>query len=101
MIDLSKTPDEVITIHDDDDAKVFLTYLGLFERLRESHQRPELSGKWASCIKGDTATHWIAAYFYSGFKNAAENGYVIHCLPKSRYTFQQFLANLAGKARKV
>ena len=83
MKPLSKSPNEIVEISDDTDAKALLVQLGVINKFPES---PNLSEPWAARVGyADHPTHWIMATLFTGFPNAIDNGYVIYCLPKSQF----------------
>ena len=95
MTPLEATPNQFRKITDDTDAKALLVQYGILEKLLE-HRRPaHLSGEWSASLHfPGHPTHWISAVRYEGFTNPADNGYVLHCIPKSQCSFEQFRAAL-------
>lgn len=95
MKDLTTTPNELIEITNDHDAKALLLQLGVLDKFS---QRGPLADKWSEALHFTThPTHWVLARLYTGFKNPADNGYVVQCFPKSRFSIEQ-MKQIAAKA---
>jgi hypothetical protein len=96
MKPITDTPDEVRRIADNTDAKLFLTQLGLLDKLLELAVRPEgvsPSKPWGSRLYlSNHITHWIIADYYCGYANPADNGFLITCIPKSQCSPDEFRA---------
>jgi hypothetical protein len=91
MQPLSDTPHEPRETLDDSEARALLVQLGLLDRLLDLTRKPELPEPRADVVcDTNHLTHWILGIHYRGYSAAADNGYAVRCLPKSRYTFEQF-----------
>src|SRR5438045_3728643 len=91
MTPLEATPHQFRKVTNDTEAQAILVTHGMYQKLFE-HRRPaHLSGEWAACEHFSAhPSHWILAVRYEGFTNAADNGYVLHCFPKSQHSLEDF-----------
>ena len=93
MKPLSETPDEVRETFDDAEAETLLDQLGLLNELPDLTGEPEPAEPRTDILCDiNHPTHWILALRYRSYPAAADNGYVVRCLPKSRCTLEQFKA---------
>jgi hypothetical protein len=96
--DLSKHINETVSIRDDRNARAFLVEHGI--------QQPETSHLTEPSVAlvedRRNPTHWIVCMIHVGHKNPADNGYLIHCLPKSRFNhdmYKEFISTLIIDSR--
>ena len=81
---ISPDLDEHKIIRDDNEATALAQHFGVIDHLIQS---PNPSDHWLHIIGyPDHKTHYLLFLLYSGFKNAADNGYIVHYLPKSKFT---------------
>jgi hypothetical protein len=83
---LLNKPNDYLEFTNDSEIKVFLKELGILQKL----EALSLSIPGMKChIFVAHKTHWIVAILYCGHKNPLDNGYAVHCFPKSRYDSQE------------
>lgn len=84
MKPLSQLRNQIVAITDDTEAQTLLLQIGAIDKFPAS---PNSRGPWAARVGyGGHPTHWIMATRFSGFPRSIDNGYLIECLPKSRFT---------------
>ncbi len=76
--------DEHKIIADDNKARALAQHFGVIDHLIHS---PDPSDHWLNIVAyPEHKTHYLLFLLYSGFQNAADNGYVVHYLPKTKFT---------------
>lgn len=91
MNSLSAYPSVYRRITDQAEASQILQECGLLERLERVSRPANHTGEWMTSLPWlKHPTHWLVAVVYSGFENAAQNGYVVYCVPKSRCSAYEF-----------
>jgi len=84
---LQNAPDEQFDIDDDADAKVLLLELGILDKFTTklpSHETTQ------AVVYREHPTHHILALLYAGHSNPVDNGFFVFCLPRSRFSPEQF-----------
>jgi len=84
---LKNAPNEQFDIADDTEAKVLLLELGILDRFKNKVPPHETT---QAVVYGEHPTHHILAVLYSGHSNPADNGFVVFCLPRTRFSPHQF-----------
>ena len=91
---LTNTPNDFRRITDDSEAKLILVELDILEKLLEAGKRPagvSASEPWSSrAYSCNHSTHWVVADYFTGFANSADNGFVLHCFPRSKISLEEF-----------
>jgi len=91
-------PNDYLEFTNDREIETFLEELGILQNLEAMN----LSMPGMKCvIHVRHQTHWIVAILYCGHKNPLDNGYALHCFPKSKYDASEphkFIANLKKMA---
>ncbi len=83
---LARSPNEVHEFDHNGQIKEFLIDLNI-----ESKFNTALVGERVQAVNhGEHPTHFILIALYSGYKDQKQNGYVAWCLPKKRWSFEQF-----------
>ncbi len=85
---LAENPDNLFQVKDNVEAERLLSELGIiaqFAKPDHTHARIE------SVVYNEHSTHHILALRLSGCAEAADNGYLIYCIPKSQVTQPDFL----------
>ena len=84
---LTSNPARYLQIVDDDEASALLFELGLIDKFLKN---PSPAEPWFSLVADMFhPTHYIVGAQFVGFQTATENGYVVHCFPKSQYSTDQ------------
>lgn len=84
---LSENPDLYTEVHDDLQAKAFLLELGLLAKLQEP---TPVSGPQVRLATLDThPTHVFAAFRFVGHPKKSDNGFVVKCYPRSKFSLDQ------------
>ena len=86
--DIRESPDEPALVMDDE-ARALLLHVGLLGRFEQAAELTEAAPRVAITYCSEHPTHWLMATFLRGFANPEDNGYVVHCLPKSRFTAEE------------
>lgn len=84
---LAADPGRYIEVQDDAKAQQLLLELGLLAKLQEP--APISSGQVRLATLDTHPTHVIAAYRFVGHANPKDNGYVVKCYPRSKFTLEQ------------
>jgi hypothetical protein len=95
--------DSPFKILDDGAAVAWIVQFGLLNKfwktpLSESG-RPRKYGEILSYP--DHPTHWVFAFRFTGFPEAADNGYALHCFPKSQFSFADVGAIVDAQNRQM
>lgn len=81
---LAEHPHEYAEIRDEKSALALLHELLIADKFMKN---PTPTEEWFSLLMyADHETHFLAAAKFEGFKNETDNGHVIQCFPKSRFT---------------
>ena len=84
---LDQNPDTVIVFREDKDATALLLETGIIGKFCKN---PFPTEPWFSFVAyGDHCTHFIIGVLFTGYSDPKENGYMAHCLPKSRFSTKQ------------
>ncbi len=83
---LQKNPNEVFTISDDNEAKILLLELGLFDQFKNKVEGIDSTNQ---TVTGECKTHFILALFFTGKTLDTDNGYIVHAFPKSKVSIEQ------------
>ena len=87
MLDLlAKNPGQVAEISDDRDATRLLLEVGIIDKIMKN---PTPGKRWLSMACTACDTHYIIGVFFTDFPDAVDNGYFVHCLPRSHFTGAQ------------
>ena len=84
---LKQSPDEQIDISDDSEAKVLLLELGILNKFTTKLPPHETT---QAVVYGEHPTHHILAVLYAGHAKTTDNGFVVFCLPRSRFSPEKF-----------
>jgi len=87
---LEQAPDESIMIDNDEQAKQFLFELGMIDKFLKN---PKANTKTNTQLATHFShrTHYVIAMYFSGHDKPEANGYLIHCIPKSKFTREEAL----------
>jgi len=87
---LAGKPDEFFEINDDEKAKRLLLELGIISRFNKNPPSDKPTTQFVAY--NENPTHHILALLYLGCEEQRGNGYLVHCLPKSRVSQKEFIA---------
>lgn len=91
--ELIQSPDKTFHITDNKQAKMLLCELGLIDKFPGKF--PAVSNP-IEVVIADCETHCILAFLFSGRKKRADNGYLVHCLPKTKVSLAKFARFVSG-----
>ncbi len=94
---LAQHPGEVAEIRHDSEAAQLLLEVGLIDKFLKN---PNPGRQWYSMAVGICDTHFIVGVLFSDFPNAIDNGYIVHCMPRSFYKEGQVLQWAIDKYNK-
>jgi hypothetical protein len=89
---LKQNPDKVFTFDDEFEIKSILLELGIagrFSRNPPNVPRGQQSQQIVSY--GEHPTHFIHVILYLGHPDPKENGYIVLCFPRSKFSYGQFM----------
>lgn len=83
---LTRNPNEIFEFHHNGQIKDFLIELNV-----ESKFNAEKEGEQQQVIQHEEhPTHFILILRWSGYAHRQDNGYYVWCLPKRKFTVEQF-----------
>lgn len=86
---LARRPDEIHRFDNNGQIKAFIAALGLESRFTKE---PTGSEPTIQTVQfGEHPTHFLLLALFSGNQDARDNGYAAWCLPKKRYSHEQFM----------
>ena len=90
---LADHPHEYAEVRDDKSAVALLQELLIADKFIKN---PTPAEEWFGLVMyADHDTHFLVAVRFEGFKNAIDNGHVIHCFPKSQFTARKVEAEIS------
>ena len=96
---LAEHPNEYAEIRDDKSALALLHELLIADKFMK---KPTPTEEWFSLLMySDHDTHYLAAAKFEGFKDNTDNGHVIHCFPKSKFTAMEVEKEISKAYRPV
>jgi hypothetical protein len=95
--DLTKLAHERFTITNDDDARTFLVQQGVQTGFDTGHLAKPVTNV---VVTYDNPSHWILCFIHDGHANPSQNGYVVDCIPKSRFSKEKFDAHVEDMKKK-
>ena len=88
---LTRHPNDIIRVSEDEDATALLLELGLFDKLKkESAESRAFSATGSAAVFHQLfSTHWICAVCFHGSIKKEDDGFLVLCLPKSSHSLSQ------------
>lgn len=93
---LEQIPDQTIQFDDDEQAKQLLFELGMVDKFLKK-PKTKTSTNTQLVTHFSHPTHYIIAMHFSGHKRPEANGYLVYCLPKSKFTKEQAIESVASR----
>jgi hypothetical protein len=84
----------------DEDARAFLVHLNIFDKFDDPAGLSDGLSHVRAIFYDAHITHWIIGVHYYGFSKIEENGYVVNCIPKSKFSELQAI-DLRNKIAKA
>lgn len=85
---LARKPHDTLESDHNGQIKAFLIELGVDSRFTKT---PTGAKETVQCIVfNEHPTHWILFQLYLGYERDKDNGYLMRCVPKSKYSYEHF-----------
>jgi hypothetical protein len=89
---LKQNPDKEFRFDDEFEVKSILLELSIAGRFSQNPANVP-SGKQSKQLVsyGEHPTHFIHVFLFLGNPDPKENGYIVLCLPRSKFSYEQFM----------